>query len=168
MMIDPAPGSRARLAALTLVGLALVAGGVLFARSLTRPQGTADNVAEAPAGGRTQADPRTTDTVDVLVPGIPEAPDVPPDEMHAGVGKVGARIRAAVMADGEIGDLEVPGLDLTGVAQAERKWVLDQAVAHICPCGCGQDYLECRRDDVSCPISPGFVDSLIQVARARG
>lgn len=163
--------ARAFIVALVLATLA--AGGVFFARSFRTPDdGREENVAGAPAGGRTQATPPGgADPVaapgDPLVAGVPEAPDIPPGDAHRGLKKVGERIREAVVADGTIGDDEVPGVNLAGLDQAQRRWFVDEAVAFTCHCGCNQDLLECRRDDLSCPISPGLRDSLLAVARER-
>jgi hypothetical protein len=101
---------------------------------------------------------------DPLVPGTPETPDIPPDSPHAGVRKVGDRIVEAVEKDGTIGDHEVPGIELARLSQAQRRWFLAHAVKITCTCGCRQDLLECRRDDATCPVSPGLVDSLTTVA----
>jgi hypothetical protein len=163
---------------LIVVGLAfavLAVGAVLFVTSFRAPdEGREANVADAPAGGRTQATPVPpggADPVeapgDPLAAGVPEAPDIPPGDAHRGLRKIGERIRDAVTADGTIGDDEVPGVDLAGLTQPQRLAFLDDAVAFTCPCGCNQDLLECRRDDVSCPISPGLRDSLLTVARSR-
>jgi hypothetical protein len=163
----------ARGLVLTLVAVALLAGAVYFVRSFRPPaSGREENVADAPAGGRTQATPPggaepVTAPGDPLVAGVPEAPDIPPGEAHRGLKKIGERIREAVVADGTIGDDEVPGVDLAGLTQPQRRWFVDEAVAFTCHCGCNQDLLECRRDDVSCPISPGLRDSLLAVARSR-
>ncbi len=157
----------------------LAVGAVFFVRSFRPPEGAAgreENVAEAPAGGRTQATPSSgedgpppLDAVpdDPLVAGVPEAPDIPASAVHRGLKKVGERIREAVLADGAIGDEELPGVDLAGLTAAQRRWFVDEAIGIQCGCGCRQDLLECRRDDVSCPVSPGLRDSLLQVARGR-
>jgi hypothetical protein len=163
--------ARAVIAALVLA--TLTAGAVYFATSFRSPEsGREENVAGDPAGGRTQAvPPGGADPVvapgDPLIAGVPEAPDIPLGDAHRGLRKIGERIREAVTADGTIGDDEVPGVDLAGLTQAQRRRFLDDAVAFTCHCGCNQDLLECRRDDVSCPISPGLRDSLLAVARAR-
>jgi hypothetical protein len=134
-----------------------------------------------PAGGRTQAepespeagavDPNTPPAIaplgDPLQPGIPEQPDIPPDSPHASLMKVGDRIREAVLADGTAGDHETPGVDFTGLSQRQRRWYLDHAVKITCSCGCKQDLLECRRDDATCPVSPGLSDSLLALARKQ-
>ena len=157
---------RALVAA--FVAAFVAAAGWLFVRNL-KPAPRAENVATAPAGGRTQA---TSDSVtavtppgDPLSPGIPETPDIPADGPHAGIKKAGIRIMEAVQADGEIGDHETPGVDFTGLNQRQRNWYLNEAVDVLCSCGCGQDLLECRRDDATCPISPGLSDSLLAEAR---
>jgi hypothetical protein len=171
-------GGFARTLGMALVGIALGAGGFYLVRSFQAPNGgKADNVAEAPAGGRTQAQPTDADTTtaaetppaisplgDPLQPGMPETPDIPPDSPHAGVKKVGDRIVEAVEKDGTIGDDEVPGIDLTRLSQGQRRWFLAHAVKITCTCGCRQDLLECRRDDATCPVSPRLVDSLTTVA----
>jgi hypothetical protein len=165
------PGfSRAFIPA--FVAAVVAAGGYTYFRSFQHPAGgKADNVAEAPAGGRTQATPDSTmpTTVtapgDPLLPGIPETPDIPADSPHAKIKKMGQRIREAVLADGTVGDHETPGIDFSGLTQKQRNWYLTQAVGITCSCGCGQDLLECRRDDATCPISPGLSDSLLAEAR---
>jgi hypothetical protein len=175
-----AQGSPARTLGLALIGIAIGAGGFYAARTYQKPAGgKADNVAPAPAGGRTQAqaaDTAAADTMrtpppiqalgDPLLPGIPEQPDVPPDSPHAGLRKVGVRIVEAVEKDGTVGDHEVPGVDMTRLTQAQRRWYLAHAVNITCTCGCRQDLLECRRDDETCPISPGLSDSLLTAAAA--
>ena len=150
-----------------LVAAFVAVAGWLFVRNL-KPS-PAPNVASAPAGGRTQA---TSDSViavtppgDPLLPGIPEQPDIPPDSPHAGIKKMGERIREAVTKDGEVGDHEVPGIDFTGLNPRQRYWYLSEATGITCSCGCRQDLLECRRDDATCPISPGLSDSLLAEAR---
>ena len=157
------------------VAAVVAAGGFYFVSSFRHPdRGKEANVADAPAGGRTQAQPAAPDsnaplTVtppgDPLLPGIPESPDIPPDSPHAGIKKTGERIREAVLADGAVGDRETPGVDFTGLTQVQRRWYLSQATAITCSCGCRQDLLECRRDDATCPVSPGISDSLLAVAR---
>jgi len=178
-----AQGSPARTLGLALVGIAIGAGAFYAVRSYQKPAtGKAENVAPAPAGGRTQAQAADTalapgaagDTSrtpppiqalgDPLLPGVPESPDVPPDALHAGLKKIGDRIVAAVEKDGTVGDHEVPGIDLTRLTQPQRRWFLAHAVKITCTCGCRQDLLECRRDDATCPISPGLSDSLLTVA----
>ena len=164
-------GGNARGIVLALAGVAILAGGFFFVRNFQRSdEGRAPNVAEEPAGGRTQAEPDADAPVavdapgDPLLPGVPEAPDVPANSAHAGIKKVGERIKDAVLADGTVGDKETPGVDFTGLTQKQRRWFLDHAIAITCSCGCGQDLLECRRDDVNCPLSPGLADSLRTVA----
>ena len=163
----------ARRVVLVVVLGALAAGGVYFSRSFRPPatSGREANVADAPAGGRTQATdsaaPPPIDFVgDPLIPGISEAPDVPTSAAHSGIKKVGARIRDAVVADDTIGDDEVPGVSLAGLSPAQRRRFVDEAVDVPCGCGCGQDLLECRRDDLACPTSPGIRDSLIAAVRS--
>lgn len=188
--------SPARLLGLAFIGIAVGASAFYGVRAYQKPAGgKADNVAPAPAGGRTQAqaadtalapgarDPHAVadphaglDTMrtpppiqalgDPLLPGIPEQPDVPPDSPHAGLRKVGVRIIEAVEKDGNVGDHEVPNVDLTRLTQRQRRWYLDHAVKITCSCGCRQDLLECRRDDATCPISPGLSDSLVAAAAA--
>lgn len=154
------------------VAAVVAAGGFFFVRSFQRPAGgKAPNVAEAPAGGRTQATPDSspptavTPPGDPLLPGIPETPDIPADAPHSKIKKMGERIREAVLADGTVGDHETPGIDFTGLTPRQRHWYLTEAVGITCGCGCGQDLLECRRDDATCPISPGISDSLLAEAR---
>ena len=157
---------RALVAA--FVAVVLVGAGYMWMRNLQHPQ-RAENVADAPAGGRTQATSDSLSAVtppgDPLSPGIPESPDIPADDSHAGIKKAGVRILEAVSADGAIGDHEVPGVDFTGLIQRQRYWYLNEAVEITCYCGCRQDLLECRRDDLTCPISPELSDSLLAEAR---
>jgi hypothetical protein len=169
-------GGSARTVVVVLVAAILAAGAFYFWRSFQRPDsGKAPNVADAPAGGRTQAQPTSDSTGaiavtppgDPLLPGIPERPDVPADAPHSGIKKAGERIREAVLADGTVGDHETPGIDMTSLTQTQRKWFLAQATKIACSCGCRQDLLECRRDDATCPISPGLSDSLLAVAGKR-
>jgi hypothetical protein len=168
-------GGFARVLGLALVGIAVGFGAFYMVHSFQAPAGgKAGNVADAPAGGRTQAQPAEGDTSamppaiqplgDPLLPGTPETPDIPPDSPHAGVKKVGDRIVEAVEKDGAIGDDEVPGIQLGKLSQGQRRWFLAHAVKITCSCGCRQDLLECRRDDATCPVSPGLVDSLTAVA----
>ena len=158
---------------LALVGVAALAGVFFFVRNFQRPDdGRAPNVADAPAGGRTQAQPDSAAIAveapgDPLLPGVPEAPDIPPNSAHAGIRKIGERIREAVLADGTVGDKEAPGIDFAGLSQEQRRWYLDHALAITCGCGCRQDLLECRRDDVNCPVSPALSDSLLSEARLQ-
>ena len=161
--------SRAFIAAFIVVVVGV--GAVLWMRNL-RQTPKAANVAEEPAGGRTQAQPDSAPALpasitDPLQPGIPETPDIPTTGPHAGLEKMGIRIRKAVLADGTVGDHEAPGIDFTGLTQKQRNWYLSQATGITCTCGCGQDLLECRRDDATCPISPGLSDSLLAEARKR-
>lgn len=157
--------SRPLIAAVVAAFLAVA--GFLFVRNL-KPA-AAPNVASEPAGGRTQATSDSAVAVvppgDPLQPGIPEQPDIPATSPHAGIKKMGVRIREAVLADGTVGDHETPGIDFTGLSQKQRNWYLSQATSITCSCGCGQDLLECRRDDATCPISPGLSDSLLAEAR---
>ncbi len=174
-----------RLVVAALVAVVLAAGGFFFVRSFRPPEGSAGreaNVAPAPAGGRTQAMPDDSlhaglpggDTPivvpdDPLLPGITEAPDIPASDAHRGLKKIGERIRDAVLADGTIGDDEVPGVTFASTtSQAQRRWFVETAPGIPCGCGCGQDLLECRRDDLTCPTSPDLRDSLLAVAAARG
>jgi hypothetical protein len=174
--------STSRVIILGFVLATLVAGGVLFVRSFRPPEGSdgrETNVADAPAGGRTQAtEPGdAADAADAppigglvddpLLPGITEAPDIPASAAHRGLKKIGERIRDAVLADGTIGDEEVPGVSFAAsVSQAQRKRFVELAPGVLCGCGCGQDLLECRRDDLACPKSPALRDSLIAAVRA--
>ncbi len=177
-----AEGGFARTLGLAIVGIALGAGGWFLVHAMQAPRGgKAENVAVAPAGGRTQAQPVGSDTSaapdttamppalaqapgDPLLPGLPETPDIPPDSPHSHLKKVGDRIIEAVEKDGVIGDHEVPGIDLTRLTQPQRRWFVSHAAKITCTCGCRQDLLECRRDDATCPISPRLVDSLTVVA----
>ena len=170
-----------RLIVAALVAASLVAGVFFFARSFRPPAGSDGreaNVAPAPAGGRTQATPGDSlsggsspivvPAEDPLLPGITEAPDVPASAAHAGIKKIGERIRDAVLLDGVVGDEEVPGVAFAAsMPQAQRRWFVESAPGVLCGCGCGQDLLECRRDDLTCPLSPALVDSLMGVARGR-
>ena len=170
------PGST-RGFVLAFVAAFLVAGGFYWYRNLEVPKtGKMDNVAEEPAGGRTQAQPDdsgpsaeapplATEPGDPLQPGISEQPDIPPDSPHSGIKKMGERIKDAVLADGTVGDHETPGIDFSGLSQSQRRFYLDHATKITCGCGCRQDLLECRRDDPTCPISPGLSDSLLAVAK---
>lgn len=173
-----------RLVVAGFVVVALAAGVFAFTRSFRPPAGSAgreENVAPTPAGGRTQAMPDDSihaglpgpaggDTpveapTDPLLPGITEAPDVPATAAHRGIKKIGERIRDAVLADGTIGDDEVPGITFaTAMPQAQRRWFVETAPEVLCGCGCGQDLLECRRDDLTCPTSPGLRDSVMAEA----
>lgn len=170
---------KSRAVVLVLLVGAIAAGAFAFSRNLKQPDtGRSTNVADAPAGGRTQA---TSDSLaggsasgspvdeigDPLLPGVPESPDVPSNPAHKGLKKIGERIREVVLADGTIGDDELPGISLAGLSPGQRRWFVDRAVGITCSCGCGQDLLECRRDDLSCPLSPGLVDSLTAVAKKR-
>ena len=175
--MDP---TTARRLVLVIVVATLSVGAVFWVRSLRPPEGSAgreENVADAPAGGRTQATPDGEGAVapplehvsdDPLVAGVPESPDIPPDAVHRGLKRIGERIRDAVLEDGTIGDAEVPGVSFAGLSQGQRRWFVDEAVGITCGCGCRQDLLECRRDDLTCPLSPGIRDSLLAVARTRG
>ncbi len=164
-----------RLLVVAFVAASLVAGGFYFVRSFRPPAGSEGreaNVAPAPAGGRTQAMPGGDEPVaapvDPLLPGITEAPDVPSTDAHRGIKKIGERIRDAVLEDGVVGDAEVPGVEFAAsMPQAQRRWFVETAPGVACGCGCGQDLLECRRDDVSCPLSPALRDSLMAVALKR-
>jgi hypothetical protein len=159
---------NSRAVVVAFVVVALAAGGYLFGRNLKHAD-RSENVADAPAGGRTQATPDSMTAVtppgDPLEAGIPETPDIPADSPHSGLKKMGIRIREAVLADGNVGDHETPGIDFTGLSQKQRNWYLTQATDITCSCGCRQDLLECRRDDATCPISPGLSDSLLAEAR---
>jgi len=175
-----APNSS-RLVVLALVAVTLVAGVFFYANSLRKPEGMdgrEENVAPEAAGGRTQAMPSDSihaglvagdipvaEVADPLVPGITESPDIPRTAAHRGIKLIGERIRDAVLADGVIGDDEVPGVEFPrSMSQAQRTWFVDTAYGVMCGCGCGQDLLECRRDDLTCPSSPGIRDSLLAVA----
>jgi len=169
---------NARQVATTFVVVVLAAGAFYFFRNLDHPDaGKAANVAEEPAGGRTQAQPSddpmakapplSAEPGDPLQPGISEQPDIPPDSPHSGIKKMGERIKDAVLADGTVGDNETPGVDFTGLSQAQRRFFLEHATKINCGCGCGQDLLECRRDDPTCPMSPGISDSLLAVAKRQ-
>lgn len=170
-----APGF-ARALVIALVLAVIAAGAVFFVRSFRAPEsGRESNVAGAPAGGRTQATPSVPEggaepvnvPDDPLVAGVPEAPDIPSSAAHRGIKKIGERIRDAVLRDGTIGDDEVPGVSMAGLTQPQRHYFVEEAVGVLCNCGCGQDLLECRRDDLTCPVSPGLRDSLLAVARTR-
>ena len=173
-----------RLVVVAFVTASLAAGIFFFTRSFRPPEGMdgrEPNVAEAPAGGRTQAMP--DDSIhaglsggeapvivpdDPLAPGIAESPDVPATAAHRGIQKIGERIRDAVLADDVIGDDEVPGVEFArAMSQAQRRWFVETAAGIMCDCGCGQDLLECRRDDLTCPTSPQMRDSLLAVAQKR-
>ncbi len=174
-----------RLLVAALVAASIGAGLYFFATSFRPPEGDAGreaNVAPAPAGGRTQAMPddsvhagldggRIDDVAAIEDPferGIAEAPDVPTTDAHRGLKKIGERLRDAVLADGVVGDEEVPGVVFAAdVTAAQRRFFVETAPTITCGCGCRQDLLECRRDDLSCPTSPGLVDSLMAVAKAR-
>lgn len=170
-----------RLVVLGLV-VVTVAAGIFYFRGSFRPpegmDGREQNVAPEAAGGRTQAMPDDSihaglvagdipvdEPVDPLLPGITEAPDIPRTAAHRGIKLMGERIRDAVVADGTIGDTEVPGIDLAGLSQGQRRWFVDEAMHIMCGCGCDQDLLECRRDDLTCPTSPAIRDSLLAVAK---
>lgn len=169
----------ARWIAAVLVSAAIAAGVVFWVTNLKRPDdGREPQVADEAAGGRTQAVPfdsahaglagQVSEIDDPLAPGIPEAPDLPANEAHRGLRTIGERIRDVVLADGVVGDDEVPGVTFAAsLGQPQRRWFVETAPSVRCGCGCEQDLLECRRDDVSCPESPGIRDSLLAVARQR-
>ncbi len=167
--------SPARAIVGVLIVVAAVAGVYFWSTNL-QPGARNAQVADESAGGRTQAEGLPADSVhgtlvnppgDPLEMGIPEEPDIPPGGPHSGIKKVGERIRDAVLEDGTVGDEEVPGVSLAGLNASQRAWFLDHAVALTCPCGCRQDLLECRRDDISCPTSPGLRDSLLAEAKKQ-
>ena len=173
-----------RLIVIGFVAVTLAAGIFFFRGSFRPPEGMGgreENVAPDAAGGRTQAMPDdsihaglsagdipVSEPVDPLVRGIAESPDIPRTAVHRGIKLIGERIRDAVVADGTIGDEEVPGVTFpSSMTQAQRTWFVDEAMGVMCGCGCGQDLLECRRDDLTCPTSPGIRDSLLAVAAKR-
>jgi hypothetical protein len=168
--------SSARVITIALVVAFAIAGVYFWSANLNRPEsGREPQVADAPAGGRTQAEgfpdsahgSLVDPPGDPLAMGIPEEPDIPSDAAHRGIKKAGERIREAVLEDGTVGDTETPNVNFAGLTQAQRKWYLEHAVEITCTCGCRQDLLECRRDDLACPVSPDLSDSLLAEARKQ-
>jgi len=47
----------------------------------------------------------------------------------------------------------IPGVDLSGLNEAERKTVVQALINDDCTCGCSLTVAECRLDDPGCPVS---------------
>jgi len=61
---------------------------------------------------------------------------------------------------------DVPNVDWNGVDQAARKRATRVMNQILCNCGCSLTIAKCRRDDSTCPVSPGIAANMIAAAKA--
>ena len=128
-----------------LVALALVLG--LWAAFRTFPRRPAQAPAPAPAPTAAElADPGS----DVVARAMNEAPAVPEDS---------SAIKNRWYE-------EVRGADLGGLDAGQREIFLRFANAERCTCGCGYTLAGCKASDMSCEVSGGMIDALLDSIRA--
>ena len=63
-------------------------------------------------------------------------------------------------------DPNVPGVDLSGLSGTDVRRLIQILRSEPCPCGCGMNLLQCRREDPDCPTSPGLARSVASALRA--
>lgn len=61
---------------------------------------------------------------------------------------------------------QLPGVDLKGLTDAQRKEALKRMNSEGCTCGCQMTVAQCRLLDPSCPISKGMAGKIIQGVRS--
>jgi thiol-disulfide isomerase/thioredoxin len=59
----------------------------------------------------------------------------------------------------------IPGVDLNGLSDAERKTVVQALLEDDCTCGCGLTVAECRLDDPDCPVSLPLAREIVKKKR---
>jgi thiol-disulfide isomerase/thioredoxin len=59
----------------------------------------------------------------------------------------------------------IPGVDLNGLSDAERKAVVQALLEDDCTCGCGLTVAECRLDDPDCPVSLPLAREIVKKKR---
>jgi thiol-disulfide isomerase/thioredoxin len=61
---------------------------------------------------------------------------------------------------------ELPGVDFTGLDEAQKKAVLKRLNAQTCDCGCKLTLAQCRIHDTGCPVSRQIAEKLIKQMQA--
>lgn len=61
---------------------------------------------------------------------------------------------------------ELPDVDLSGLAPAQKKEALHRLNAESCTCGCKLTLAECRINDTECPVSKGLANDVVKRVRA--
>jgi protein-disulfide isomerase len=56
------------------------------------------------------------------------------------------------------------GVDFSGLDEAKKKLAVDVLNENSCDCGCGMKLGVCRRDDPTCPRSPGLAAQVVKLA----
>jgi thiol-disulfide isomerase/thioredoxin len=59
----------------------------------------------------------------------------------------------------------IPGVDLTGLSDDQRKTIGQALIDNDCTCGCGLTVAECRLDDPDCPISLPLAREIVKKYR---
>ena len=60
----------------------------------------------------------------------------------------------------------LPGVDLAGLTEAQRKPVMQALIDATCTCGCSLTVAECRLEDPDCPISLPIARDIVQKVAA--
>jgi thiol-disulfide isomerase/thioredoxin len=61
---------------------------------------------------------------------------------------------------------ELPGIDLKGLTEAQKKEALKRMNSENCSCGCDMTIAQCRLVDPTCPISKALAQKIVEDVRA--
>lgn len=62
---------------------------------------------------------------------------------------------------------DLPGFEIQELTNAQRLWLYHQAHGELCSCDCGFTVADCRVEDLTCPVSPGRAQELVEEASRR-
>jgi thiol-disulfide isomerase/thioredoxin len=63
---------------------------------------------------------------------------------------------------------ELPGVDMSGLTEAQRKAALKRMNSESCTCGCGLTVAECRINDTSCDVSKDLAARIVADVSGKG
>ena len=63
---------------------------------------------------------------------------------------------------------ELPGVDLSGLTEAQKKAALKRMNSESCTCGCGLTVAECRINDESCDVSKDLAARIVKDVAGKG
>lgn len=72
---------------------------------------------------------------------------------------------AQKVLSGPVKPEEMKGVDWTGLTEAQKQVAMDVMLQERCGCSCGMTIAVCRRDDPTCPSSPGLAAKVIEQAK---